>query len=479
MLARRLLGFLPASLVSGLTSFAAVFLYTRLMTPAEYGQYALALTALGVVYTLCVTWAEAAAYRFAAEAEARGDMASHIRTSLGLLAGSAALIVGVIALALPFADDGRMPLVFAVMAVAAAMPLVNTAQELNKAAGRSTRYAAIKIVQDVGGFVFGALLAWRGGLGAAAPLVGLACVLAGLALREGVALWRQSRGGAFEPQRIRRYTAYGLPIAFALVLNIALDTGDRVLIAAFLGPEAVGVYAAGYGVIDKTIGLICAWAAMAGAPMMMAAWEAGDRLGLTRASAGLARTLMLAGMPAAVGLALVARPLAEVMIGEAMRAEAARIMPWIALAGLMNGLVLYFFSEAFQLSRRTGLRALLMLGPALFNIVLNAVLLPRLGLMGAVYATLASYALALVLLAGVGRRHVRLAWPWTDTLKIAAACLVMAGLVRALPIWGGLAELMLKAGAGATTYATALVLLDVGGARARLANRLRSRLARA
>jgi O-antigen/teichoic acid export membrane protein len=66
---------------------------------------------------------------------------------------------------------------------------------------------------------------------------------------------------------------YGVPVALALALNIALDAGDRFLIALFLGPEAVGVYAAGYGIADKTVGLLCIWAAAAGAPMMMAAWE--------------------------------------------------------------------------------------------------------------------------------------------------------------------------------------------------------------
>ena len=36
------------------------------------GFYALAMTTMGVVYTLTITWIEAAAYRFAGEAAARG-----------------------------------------------------------------------------------------------------------------------------------------------------------------------------------------------------------------------------------------------------------------------------------------------------------------------------------------------------------------------------------------------------------------------
>ena len=152
-------------------------------------------------------------------------------------------------------------------------PLVNAAQEMNRALERVSRYSVLRVAQDAGAFAIGTLLAWRTGLGPAAPFAGLASVLAVLAVIEGSRLWRESRGGHFEQARVRPYLAYGVPIAVALGLNIALDAGDRFLIALFLGPEAVGIYAAGYGIADKSVGLLCAWAAAAGAPMMMAAWE--------------------------------------------------------------------------------------------------------------------------------------------------------------------------------------------------------------
>ncbi|MEY4783075.1 MAG: hypothetical protein RIR41_1010, partial [Pseudomonadota bacterium] len=176
----------------------------------------------------------------------------------------------------------------------------------------------------------------------------------------------------------------------------------------------------------------------------------------------------LIAAPAAAGLALVAQPLSEVMIGEAMRAQAAAIMPWIALSGLINGFVLHYVSEGFQLSKRTALRAGLMVIPVIANIALNAILLPRIGLMGAVYSTVACYTLALVLLALASRRLVPLAWPWVDFLKVAGACAAMAITVRLLPSPGGLPELLLKAGMGAVVYVLAALIFDAAGARSAL-----------
>jgi len=60
-------------------------------------------------------------------------------------------------------------------------------------------------------------------------------------------------------------------------------------------------------------------------------------------------------LPAAVGLALVARPLAEVMVGPALRVGAARVTPWIAASALFSGLTVYYLNPAFTLARRTGL----------------------------------------------------------------------------------------------------------------------------
>jgi O-antigen/teichoic acid export membrane protein len=468
MMLRRLLGYFPASLAGGLASFGAVYALTRLLSPAEYGFYALALTAMGIVYTISITWAEAAAYRFAGAARDQGAQADHIRTVMAMLAVSATIGIALMTCVILIATD---PVAYradrrdATMALA---PLVNAAQEMNRAQQRVSRYSTLRICQDIGAFALGTFLAWQTGLGPAAPFAGLASVLALLATVEGSRLWRESKGGEFRPERVKPYLSYGVPVALALALNIALDAGDRFLIALFLGPEAVGVYAAGYGIADKSVGLLCAWAAAAGAPMMMAAWEREGPEAVREVSRHLARTLLLIAAPAAAGLALVAQPLSEVMIGEDMRAQAASIMPWIALSGLINGFVLHYVSEAYQLSHRTDLRAWLMLIPALANLALNAILLPWIGLMGAVYSTVACYALALLLLAGVARKLAPLSWPWRDFLKVAGACSAMAIAVRMAPSTGGMTELLMKASVGATIYVMTALVLDAAGARAAL-----------
>jgi O-antigen/teichoic acid export membrane protein len=468
-LLRHLAGYLPVNIASGLAAFGGVYVFTRLLGAEEYGAYALMFWAMSVIHTLSLTAVEAANYRFAASAEAAGTGPAHYAAALSLISRSVLVALTLAGLLWFLVRD--VPRYAAVVPwIALLLPvdaIVKIALEAHRAGQRVGRYASTETFRLLAGFVFGALIAWQAGLGAAAPLAGLAVAGALMAARELPFLINAAKGGQTAPGTARTWLRYGLPVAAALALDTVVSGIDRPMLA-WLSPQgdaAVGAYAAGYGVADKTVLLLCAWAAMAASPLMLAAYEKSGPTSAAREAGGLIRTLLLLGVPAAVGLALVARPLGEAMIGEAVRAQAIEIIPWIAFAGLLNGLLIHYFADVFPIVKKTGERALLMLVPAVTNVGLNAVLIPRFDVMGAVYATLASYAVGILVLGFAGRRHIALPLPWLDLLKIAVAALAMWPVIALLPDLGGWAELLLKALAGGAVYASLVFAFDAGGAR--------------
>ncbi len=477
-LVRHLTGYAPARLAHAVAAFGGVYVFTRLLDADEYGRYALLISILALVHTLSVTWAEAAAYRFAGSAREAGKLPSHYALALRLMSLSS--IAGLTLLAILYLilrdlpDYGAaMPLIGALLVTGT---LIQLAQETHRAEMRVARYSLNETAHILGGFMLGALIAWQMDLGAVSPLLGLLVARGVIALREGAWLTSAARGGDGNLRPARAWLAYGIPIAGALVLDIVLSASDRFLIAAFLGEASVGAYAAGYGVADKTVLMLCAWPAIAASPLIMARYEAEGAGAAGQGARDMIATVFFIAMPAAAGLALVAQPLGEAMIGEAVRDQAIEVIPWIAFAGLFNGLLVYIASEPYQLSRRTGLRAGLMLVPAILNIVLNLILLPQLGLMGAVYATVVSYGIGVLLLATVGQRLVPLAWPWGAAVKIALACAAMAPVIWLVPDFGGWTQLFLEAAAGGATYAAAAFLLDAAGVRGFVMPRIASRL---
>ena len=468
MLGRHLLGYLPVQLSQALVGFGSVAVFTRILAPEEYGRYALVLAAMSLTHILVFTWLEAAIARFHARAEHRGRLKDHLATALGLYA-LAGLAGGAILLALIAWLPLDMPLKTALGFATASLlvrALMQIGLQTHRAQGDVARYSALEASFLLLGFMIGVGLILTTDLGAAGVFAGTAIAAAMMLVFDLPLMLRRARGGRRQRVRAISFAVYGLPISLSLIFEHLLSIGDRFLIAGFLGESAVGMYAAGYGLADRLLDIIFIWFGAAVWPLTIRAFEQ-DGPEAARKVAGQAAGLMgLIAFPAAAGLALVAAPLTTVLVGEGVRAEAATILPWIALSGLMNGMMTYYFHEAFTLTRRTGVMALLMSGSALLNLALNLLLIPVFGLQGAAIATVIAYALALVICVVMGRRHFVLPLPWTDWIKAGAATSIMAAAVFILPeapfAW---LDLISKAGFGITVYGISALWLDIAGCR--------------
>jgi O-antigen/teichoic acid export membrane protein len=278
---------------------------------------------------------------------------------------------------------------------------------------------------------------------------------------------RRGAGGAFEPGRARRYLGYGLPVALSLIFALALATTDRFLLAAYVNAETVGVYQAGYSLANRTLDVMFIWLGAAGGPALIVALERGGAEALAKAAREQGGLMLALALPASVGLALVARPLADVMVGPALRSGAAEVTPWIAASALFAGLTTYYTHQAFTLGRRTGLLLFAMSLPAAANLAMCLILIPSMGLKGALIATTASYGLGLVVSIVLGQLAQPLPLPLGAFARAAIASALMGLVVAGLPALGGVLELGLKAGVGAMVYAAAAYALDIAELRSK------------
>lgn len=458
-------GYLPANIVQGLVGFLAIILFTRLLSPEDFGRYALAFSAMTLAHVAVFSWLEAAMARFWAAqtpGAVQGHFASLYRTAFTLSAVFL-VVAGLAIWLLPIDPLFRLALA---VGLAGAPPrcLVKLAQERFRAEGEVSKSARLDIAVTAGGLAIGVGFALAGA-GATAPLLGLG--LAPLAALPFVlpGELRQARGGAYEAGRVRDYAKYGYPIAASLALTVVLSSTDRFVLDAWLGEAAVGAYHASYSIANRTLDVLFLWLGTAGQPALVMALERGGIDRLRIAAREQLSTFLLIGLPAAAGVALVARPLSEVLIGEELRTAAASVTPWIALSALLFGLTAYYFGQAFTLGKKTRRLLLAMAVPAGMNVILNLILVPRFGLMGAAWATAASFGLGMLATLLIGRRVVALPIPWENLARCAVATAIMALVVSRLPAFGGLVELLFDAGVGAVVYATAALTLNAAGVR--------------
>ncbi|MFJ6023830.1 lipopolysaccharide biosynthesis protein [Brevundimonas sp. NPDC092305] len=472
-------GYLPANIVQGVVGFLAIVLFTRILSPEDFGRYALAFSVTTLVHVAVFTWLEAAMARFWATEEPGPGLAAHF-ASLYRAAFLVSLIyVPVVALAIwlwPADPNFKLALAFGLCS-SPIRCLAKLGQERLRAAGEVSRSAGLDMGVTISGLIIGVGFAMLGA-GGASPLIGLA--LGSLAALPFVlpGELRQARTGVVTVQRVQTYAGYGYPIAASLALTVVLASTDRFLLAAFLDEAAVGAYHAGYTIANRTLDVLFLWLGTAGQPALVMALERGGGERLREAAREQASTFLLIGLPAAAGVALVARSLAEVLIGEDLRTAAALVTPWIALSALLYGLTAYYFGQAFTLGKKTRLLLVAMAIPALLNVVLNLILVPRFGVVGAAWATAASFGVGMLATMGIGRRAVTLPIPWESLIRCGVATGVMALVVVQLPAIGGFPELVLDAATGGVVYAAVALTINAAGVRdvaLRLFDRFRTR----
>lgn len=467
---RGVLGYLPVNIVQGLVGLATIVVFTRLMSADAFGAYALGFAVMTLAHSALFTWNEAAMARFWVAATEAGDsehQAATVHHAWLMFAGGLPLLA-LAAWAWPMSAELKTAILAGLFA-AAPRSLIKIVQERRRAAGEVAGAAWLEIVQTLGGFLIGAALAW-GGFGGASPLLGLgiaAAVCLPIVARGELA---KARGGRVEPDRLRRHASYGVPISLSLMLALALSSLDRFMLASFLDEAAVGVYHAGYSLANRTLDVLFIWLGAASGPALIAALERGGRDALGEQAGEQVSIMVFLTLPAAVGLALVATPLAHLLIGPSLAAPAAKVTPWIAASGFLGGLTTYYLHQAFVLGRRTQMLLAAMAVPAAANFLLNLVLIPRFGVEGAVWSTLASYALGAVASAALGRTAIGLPLPFGDFARTAAACAIMAAVVWQVPAWGGIGELAAKAAVGMVVFAIAAWMLNAAQVRSRAAH---------
>ena len=471
MFLKGLMGYLPANLLQGVIGFLTLTIFTRILSPEDYGRYALALGVTSLVYTACFCWIEAAMARFyPVERRDDADAPELYGTLYRLFAAVALLLTGISALGLylwPTPTPGGQALKIAIGAGLISIvsrSLLRMAQEQRRSEGRVTASAGMDMLQNGGGFVLGVLFAYLG-LKGGAPLLGagvMALILLPFFVRED---WGRARRGVWSAPKAVSYARYGFPITLSLILSLGLYTLDRFLIAHFMSEADVGAYQAGFSLASRVVDVLFIWFGAAGVPSMIHALETGGDKALKDEARQQILLIALLAFPAVVGIISLASPLTELLIGEDLRGKALAITPLITVGALLNGLNNGYFLLPFSLTKKTHLLILAMSAPAIANIALNLFLIPRMGLQGAALAYVLSFGVGIAASWLLGLRATALPVPIFDLVKIAASAALMGLGLSMIPPLGMVVELIIKPPLGMLIYAALIFGLDICGAR--------------
>lgn len=451
-----------AIMAAGLISFPIL---TRTLAVDEYGIMGLVVMLLSFVTSLAKLGLQHASVRLWPEWEQRqGGPASFVLTLFftGLLVSLPATLVyhGLAWLLRPWI--GARLAFF--IALSSPLVLIQSLNSFGVNVLRARQWSRARALFDVGTSYSGMLLAVAG---AAVLVGGLRGYYIGLMTGQGLALLfllgyvlRRSAAwhGSWSGPLARAALAFGFPMALFELCSNLWHLGDRFLIQWFLDERAVGFYTMAYNLSMYVNALFTVPMDMAAVPMYTHVYEAAGPAAASELLRKSARFFFLLAIPAVAGVTVV-REDVVLLLASRQFLPGAELVPLI-LAGLLAYGSRVLLGAGMVLRKRPWLIAGLEVAGAAFNIALNLLLLPALGVRGAALATLISQLVMAVVFWRLGSQLVRAPLDLGGLVRLLLCGGVMAlciGRISPASVW---LRLPLRIFAGAGIYLVLAALVD-------------------
>ena len=234
----------------------------------------------------------------------------------------------------------------------------------------------------------------------------------------------------FSGSMLRQALAFGLPKMPHGLAHQILNLSDRKLIEVFLDLAASGLYHIGY-MMGTGVKFFLSAFELAWAPLVYSQLERGEdaaRNVLARLATYAFVVLMGFGLLNAV----FGRELLWLM-AEPEYHDAHAVIPIVVLAYMIQGLFA-LTSIGIGISKKTTYFPVITLSAATLNMILNILWIPRYGIEGAAWATVAGYGLMAVLGLWFANRHFPIPYEWGRIARVSGAGGVSYGLSLFAPM---------------------------------------------
>lgn len=416
--------FLPA-----LASVATLMVFTRLMSPAQFGEYTLtvnvASTAVAILANFLVIGLGRFEPRMTSEQE-RSSLHSTVMVTSLILSLAVALVTLFLSRLEVFSALSINYFYFAFLFQLSTLLLLS--QKLINANLQPAKYGVSLALKNILLLALGTACLLLG-YGVPAVLTSLAFAML-IASFPAVGLWAKTSFSQFKFDVLRSLLSYGAPLTLLYVFVMIINFSDRIFIDVMLGSTEVGLYSAGYDLTQYTMGLVASVVHLSAFPLIVKAYE---REGVSRARELLSvsiRILLFLMVPITFGVISIGDEISRFFLGGNFSSTATTLVPVLAIAVLLSTIKAYYFDYGFQLARSTWLQSAPPLIAAACNCALNYFFIKKYGLVGAAYATLLSYFFYLTFAVFLSRRVFKFPkFPWRFFLKIGFSSVIMAVLV--------------------------------------------------
>lgn len=227
---------------------------------------------------------------------------------------------------------------------------------------------------------------------------------------------------------IKDYLFFGLPTMTNSLSYWVVASADRYIIGLSMGVLFIGYYAPAYSIGMLLVFFIIPITSI----LTVVLPKFFDENNLNEVKNYLGHSLkyfLLVMTPAVFGMSILSRQLLEILSTKEIASNAYFITPIIAASMFFYGIAC-FYNQILFLVKKTKLIAGIWGVAALINLVLNAILIPKFGILAAAAITFVSYFCVFILIWHFAFKELKFKIDW----KFLAKC-VMASILMIAPIW--------------------------------------------
>ena len=423
--------YMVGSMLAKLASFLLLPIYTRYLTPADYGILELLSMTIDLVGILAGMTLSSSIFPFYAEAK-EGDDANAVISTAAIGMTALSMITAAVGLLLaPALNNFLTPergkavyfQIFFLIYIAQTAEVVPFM--MCRALQRSVLVVVINLIRLLALIGFNVLFVVVLGMGVMGILISTLVVSATVSIGMLIFLFRNT-GFVFSAVKFKKMARFAFPVAFVSLGNFFLVFSDRYFVNHYVGPAAVGLYGLAYrfGFLISTF-VFGPFQQVWAPQRFVIARQANAREVFRRVflyvNIGLGGTALV--------IALFVRDVLKVMTTQAF-VSAYAIVPFILLAQIVhhwtayNNLGLFLTKTTKKLAWGSAVAIPVVL-------VLNFLLIPQYGVWGAVAATLIAYTLRFLIIQRLSQQEYHIDYDWTRIIRLYGI-LIGAFLIRSL-----------------------------------------------
>ena len=417
---RDMMKYFPSKVCGMLGNAIIVPVYTSLLSPEQYGLYSLSIAVLSFLCIIFSDWVGLSGLRFFKQHEMMQDMPKYLTTLVTMLFSNITIMF---ILSYIFRDwfyaQFNIPVkyFFAILFLIIPVAVRALLFQLLRAQLKSLSFTLSTIANQLMTILLSIFFVKAFNMGAVALLLGMAI---SISLTDLILIYQSNIFKWFKLQKIEWKSVlpiimYGVPIAATSLSAWIINQSNKVIMNSIHGFSQVGLVGVAYGLTFPIFMTLFAIITVAAIPRIINMYE--SKIDVRPIISKFLGYYILIALPAITIVSVYSLDFVKIFSANSKFYEAYTIIPYLAF-GVFFMAITDYTTLQYNLAKKTYIDFIIKLISGIVGVILNIVLIPKMGLIGVGVATLGANLLYFVLSLIIVLPGLRLIYPTLTIVKM-------------------------------------------------------------